>query len=532
MAITGDPTLNFLESLNDPAKWIRVPLAPICIPHKRVVKQPDGSELEIVVTEEDLPEIAYQLQERERKYGVLPLMTLGHRNQNDPHFKETDQPPYVGVGQGATVGRFGPDQQLAVLSTLYYKAETWDKGFGQNGTEGAKDFPFRSMDFYPGTKKVTGIALLKRDPYLPLGMVSYAAAAGGLPYDYTADPTLTEYDADLLQTSSPPPTGVVFTGQNSSATMDDERDPNAADPDQGAEQSQDDGRDAPPRHDEWRNHLEYAMKTHPVMYGMCSRYAAEQQSGDGDDEMPPEEGTPEHEDGELGDDAPPDEMPRPGEQNSVATRGGRVGQFLSPVARGVGALNQLRKGKVAAAAGDVTGIRPLAKAALGEHGYQESDMPVAYQVAFQNMQRQVKALAERDKANAAQLAAMGQEAAHKDAALLVYQLATAGVKRLITAGNIDPKKVDDLTKRLAKMPKPARAAKVREILEYEEKDDSIAYAAIGAPVGGFVGITPQAPAHGQPQFTDAHLDRAIEYMEKHPGCDWDDAKAHAIGAKA
>lgn len=165
-----DPTLDFVAALNDPSKWIKVENIPICIPHERTVKNAAGEEQTIVVTADDLPEIANQLEERAAQYGVYPVMTYGHRQQSDPNFPEKDQPDIAGFTADHHFGYFGPSQVPAVLGTAYYKREEWEE---------AKKYPFRSMDYYPGTKKITGVALLKRDPYLPLGMVTYAMAAAG-----------------------------------------------------------------------------------------------------------------------------------------------------------------------------------------------------------------------------------------------------------------------------------------------------------------------------------------------------------------
>ncbi len=170
---TNDPTLDFMAGLDDPDKYVRVQNAPIFIPHERDAKDKDGNPIKIVITEQDLAPIANQINERETSYGVPPILTIGHRRQADPNFPEHLQPPIVGCVREAHVGYFGPQQKPAVLATLYYKKDAWEE---------AKEFPFRSVDFYPGSNKVTGVALLKRDPFLPMGVISYAADSeeGGL----------------------------------------------------------------------------------------------------------------------------------------------------------------------------------------------------------------------------------------------------------------------------------------------------------------------------------------------------------------
>ena len=168
-AASNDPTLDFLAQFDDLTRWVVVADAPICRPHRRKVKRPDGGEDVVEVTERDLPRIADEIERRERESGVVPVMTIGHRRQSDPAFPETNQPPVVGFARRARVGTFGPQNIPCVLGTLYYKREWWQE---------AKEYPFRSMDFFPPTMAVTGVALLKRDPFLQLGMVTYEQGDG------------------------------------------------------------------------------------------------------------------------------------------------------------------------------------------------------------------------------------------------------------------------------------------------------------------------------------------------------------------
>src|ERR1043166_8208989 len=106
----ADPTMEFLERFKDPSRWVVLRNVPICTPHVRKVTRPDGKQDEIVVTAEHLPLIVSQTRKRERQ-GVVPVITLGHRQQNRPDFPEEDQPPIVGYAPAHdwTVGTFGPD---------------------------------------------------------------------------------------------------------------------------------------------------------------------------------------------------------------------------------------------------------------------------------------------------------------------------------------------------------------------------------------------------------------------------------------
>ncbi len=92
-----------------------------------------------------------------------PIKTfIGHTG--DPK-DQTNQPPLVGYGIGARLGRFGPKQQLAVLSKLLYRKGCFEQ---------AKEYPERSPEFHPVTGEITGLALLKTDPKLAMGMLAYA----------------------------------------------------------------------------------------------------------------------------------------------------------------------------------------------------------------------------------------------------------------------------------------------------------------------------------------------------------------------
>lgn len=172
----------FLASLDDESKWVKQENVPICRPLVRVVakRQPDGSILEktVEITAADLPTIAEEINRMERETGTLPLATIGHRSQ-EPNFPEHLQPPAPGVFRGAKVGTFGPGNMPCVLSTQYIRREKWAAGFGLNGDEGAKDFPHRSMDIYPEQAgmlrkwTITGVALLKKDPFLQMGILSF-----------------------------------------------------------------------------------------------------------------------------------------------------------------------------------------------------------------------------------------------------------------------------------------------------------------------------------------------------------------------
>jgi hypothetical protein len=250
-AAKTDPTLDFLAQFDDPSRWVVVNDAPICRPHRRSVRRPDGGEDVVEVTVADLARIASEMQWRERESGVVPVMTIGHRQQNDPAFPETEQPPVVGFARNARVGTFGPRNIPCVVGTLYYKREWWPE---------AKEYPFRSMDFFPPTMAVTGVALLKRDPFLQLGMVTYEQGDG-----MNEKPAAKRPDDE------------------------DEHDRDAQAHDQGGES----GDDKPLT-------LKY-LKKHPAWQYMCQQYEASRIAAQG----PPADDAKQ---------APP-EMPKPGDRD-------------------------------------------------------------------------------------------------------------------------------------------------------------------------------------------------------------------------
>lgn len=161
--MASDPTLDFLARLDDPTQWVVVKNVPVFRPHKRTVKQADGTDQTVEVTEADMPRIAAKYQRLEKEFGVIPRMTLGH-TLLDPQTPERKQPPIVGYGRNLRVGTFGPAKAVAVLADCYYRRDCWEE---------AKEYPYRSAEYYSNSKEITGIALLKRDPQLDMGMVTY-----------------------------------------------------------------------------------------------------------------------------------------------------------------------------------------------------------------------------------------------------------------------------------------------------------------------------------------------------------------------
>lgn len=85
---------------------------------------------------------------------TLPPVTLGHRDFSRDA-KEEDQPTFVGF-------------------TANYEVEgdfIWCDFYHENNFEG--QVPYRSVDYSPSQKRILGVALTKKPPYLDLGTVVY-----------------------------------------------------------------------------------------------------------------------------------------------------------------------------------------------------------------------------------------------------------------------------------------------------------------------------------------------------------------------
>lgn len=162
----ADATLQFLNSLDDPTQWVVRKDVPVFGPHKRPA-QKDGSgkviRPESVVDEARLERIAANVQRLEKERGVLPRITLGHIRLGKD-VPEKDQPPVVGFARNTRVGTFGPRQTPCLLVDEYLRKE--------HASE-AGTYPYRSAEFYPTTDEITGVAKLRRDPQLDLGVTFY-----------------------------------------------------------------------------------------------------------------------------------------------------------------------------------------------------------------------------------------------------------------------------------------------------------------------------------------------------------------------
>jgi hypothetical protein len=162
--MASDPTNALLTQLKNPALYTATRRVAVFRPHARKATTADGKTIEVKVTPEDLPIIAQRSNDAYQSGHLSPLI-IGHRN-HDPKTKETDQPPlvgYIGDFQAEVVHRPG-GPVLAITQTEYVRN---DKRAIVN------EYPYRSAEYDADAKVIDGCAILKRRPYLDLGIVQY-----------------------------------------------------------------------------------------------------------------------------------------------------------------------------------------------------------------------------------------------------------------------------------------------------------------------------------------------------------------------
>lgn len=155
--IETDPTMRLVEKLADESLWHIERGVPIFRAHKRYAR--DGKFL-YEVTKDELPEISANTS-RLSESGVFIRFTIGHTIPGAP---QEVQPKVVGYGINPRSGTFGPTRIPAILCDQYITNEFWEE---------AKTYPYRSVEFYRKRGTITGVALLREDPELDLGMIVY-----------------------------------------------------------------------------------------------------------------------------------------------------------------------------------------------------------------------------------------------------------------------------------------------------------------------------------------------------------------------
>lgn len=166
-----DPTIASAALFEDPSNWDGIiPNVPIFKPHK--IKDKKGNDLE--VDPERLQKICDKINDNWKR-GVAIRFQRGH-TKNPTETDQSDQPAIYAYGVGARVGRYGPAQELAILTDMYIRP-----GYKKYAAE----LPYRSAEFYPDSNEITAVALLRTDPKLDMGMLLYQSDGVAISQDRT-----------------------------------------------------------------------------------------------------------------------------------------------------------------------------------------------------------------------------------------------------------------------------------------------------------------------------------------------------------
>ena len=186
----NDPTNDVIRDLDNPLKYFRVEGVPVCLPHRRVFKNADGSETVIEVKDDDLPKIAADAN-RADKSGRLQPFTLGHRMHGQ--VDETKQPPLLGFHRHFRVARYMRDWKwVRAVVADEYCANDLKTEFNVY-----RKYPYRSMEITP-SKTIVGVAALLQPPALDMGTVLvYSSDISGAAktHLYTMEPISMNPDA-------------------------------------------------------------------------------------------------------------------------------------------------------------------------------------------------------------------------------------------------------------------------------------------------------------------------------------------------
>lgn len=177
----NDPTMDLINALNraDPSEWGKIVYSmPIFVEHDGYEVE-DGQEKKLVVVPKGetppangkrlytvdrarLEAITAEINRNYAESGKPIKLFIGH---SDPKQPQKNQPDLAGFGRAAYMGTFGPKNRVCIHTDAFYK----------HGHENdAAEYPERSPEFLPRTNAITGVALLKTDPRLPMGMLAFS----------------------------------------------------------------------------------------------------------------------------------------------------------------------------------------------------------------------------------------------------------------------------------------------------------------------------------------------------------------------
>lgn len=211
-------------------------------------KPKEGTLLYSIGTDE-LLQTASKINETLRTTKTPVVVQIGHRN---PSLPEKQNPDTIAYGVGAKLGKHG-NINAVLLDRICYT---------QGSYEEAKKYRHRSPEFKPMTGQLTGLALIKNDPKLPMGIMM----------TYQVDDVVNYGPEMNLEEKEPSKSQEAPKGQDAQETppsispkgtaTDPTKPPTVAEPDQA-------------KHAEWAQHMEYYKRNDPMMLQMCKNYETE-----------------------------------------------------------------------------------------------------------------------------------------------------------------------------------------------------------------------------------------------------------------
>lgn len=188
----SDPTLHLLQALDDPERYVCTRGVPVFVPHVRYGddENDDGTpKIEAQVDEHELNLIAEVLNRKVAEFGTPARISTGHvrlPKPDQPAPPESSQPEILGWAKNARYGTWGPENKPGLLVDWYIRKDRWEESL---------TYPYRSAEYYPPTHEITGIALLRRDPELDMGVLTYARR--GTPETAMPEEFDDDYEDDL-----------------------------------------------------------------------------------------------------------------------------------------------------------------------------------------------------------------------------------------------------------------------------------------------------------------------------------------------
>jgi hypothetical protein len=264
-----------LAKFNDPTQWEHVDFnVPIFVEHelwevphpwdkKTKIKvailpgqaKPKDGKLLYSIGPNELETAADEINEALQSTGNAVKVFIGH---SDASKDQKANPKIIGYGVGAKMGTFGPKNHKAVIQdkVCYVKGHY----------EEAKTYPERSPEFQLLTGRITGLALLRTDPKLPMGMITYQLDDTVL---YAAE-FLKPKDAKEEQAGAEKGKEKV---EGEAETQEAENLPDALPKDPTTPPT---AVELPPEHKELaEKYMEHYKQHDPVMRSVCTKYEAE-----------------------------------------------------------------------------------------------------------------------------------------------------------------------------------------------------------------------------------------------------------------